>query len=442
MNKGGHQPTRRRFLSLSIAVALAACMPLSRGQGRDGEASPCPLTAAQLKDKIMGMLLLGAYGDALGAPHEQDGLGGQTGDPATARRLRPFRDYDRDQPSAWGIWPNPADIDPNKRGVPTDDTSFRVAVLHQWLCDEAKGDERPTEARFLQWLRARQAPAADAPQWEKSRHQQIQAWICMLEDAMRMKQNPDGFQPRACNPFFRQNIPVVFGPFMYLELAAIYACCPRDEVFNRFESFSCLDQSYGQYITGVMTAMLSQAMCKTEQPDSFDQWYRQFVEGLLGSALGDAGQRRTVRAAYNQSRQFGQNNRNLSEKDFIEKLKTDIYDAPLPAPGDRQGLRNFDPLLFFKQMTAAVTYAGGDVRKALRILAVGPGDADTIPSQLGSIIGACMGEQALRQLGDGFSADFDAVKDCIKQLYGIELSDLADYLVTLADKQGCCKRRD
>lgn len=438
---------RRTVLTLAVSGAvsglLSACLPGPDDDDKQkpNQKKPCPLTTAQLKDKMMGMLLLGAYGDALGAPHEVSGLSGNTGDPATAQRLRPFRDYNRAEASPWGIWPNPANINRDKKGVPTDDTSFRVSLLHQWLCEEARGNSAPTEARFLAWLRRQRQPAATAPQWQKSRHQQSLAWICMLEDCQRMRTNPDGFQERDCNPFFRQNIPVVFGLFMYLELAAIYACCPRDQVFNRFKNFTCLDQSYGQYITALLATVLSQGLCESDKQLGFDQWFAGAVDGVVNANLGDAAQRRVVKAAVTQARQFGRNNRNLNEKDFIEKLKREIFDAALPAPADRRGLRSFDPLLFLKQMTAVAAYAGNDVRKALRLLAVGPGDADTVPSQLGSIIGACLGERRLRQLNPGFSQDLTAAKDCIKRLYNIELSDLADCLVTLAHKQGCCQRR-
>ena len=43
------------------------------------------LTTPQFRDKLRGMLLLGGYGDALGAPHETNGIKGNAGDPGGER---------------------------------------------------------------------------------------------------------------------------------------------------------------------------------------------------------------------------------------------------------------------------------------------------------------------------------------------------------------------
>ena len=77
------------------------------------------LTTAQFTDKLRGMLLMGAYGDALGAPHEkgspafqgpppipqvlrgEDGVQGST---VTSGQLQPFSAYHPLSPHPFGMW--------------------------------------------------------------------------------------------------------------------------------------------------------------------------------------------------------------------------------------------------------------------------------------------------------------------------------------------------
>ncbi|MFQ5348298.1 MAG: hypothetical protein ACE5ED_10710 [Rhodothalassiaceae bacterium] len=190
---------RMMLLAGGAVLVLAACGGDDKEKKGGGDAGgrPCPVDKAVLRDKFLGMLLLGAYGDALGGPHEfPDGLNGRTTDPGTLQRLPPFGRYRRDSASPWGLWPDPSSINKTRKGVITGDTSFRVAILHQWLCALARSNEVPGEAGFLAWLKARKAPLADAPQWQKSRYAQIRAWVCMLEDGKRLKTNREDFEPR------------------------------------------------------------------------------------------------------------------------------------------------------------------------------------------------------------------------------------------------------
>ncbi len=448
---------RRRALLVSLAGSgwLIGCQG-GPGDGAnrperppDGNADaprpgkPCPPDSATLRDKFMGMLLLGAYGDALGGPHEfheveprsgqKDGSNGHIGDPAKVARLPPLSEFKRPMPSPWGLWllSDAADT----RGTVTDDTSYRVTILHRWLCELAEGEAVPTEAAFFEWLRTQSRLPRPAEGWRRQRHAQIEAWLCMLEDAERLKREPVGFRERECNVFFRKNQPVVFGPFMYLELAAIHACCPEREVFDRFAGFSCLDQGYGRYVSGWLAALMSCAVCETDKSRDFGAWFCAAGERLLTAALGDPAQRAVVKRAFDISKPIGKASTALDEKAFLEKLRLEVYRKLKP----NGGLGNFDPALFVGQMAAAVGYAGGDLRKALRVLAVGPGDSDTVPSFLGSIMGGWCGERRLRALDAGFAADLDAVRDWLKNNYGVDLGAIAECLATLARKHGCCR---
>ena len=77
---------------------------------------------------------------------------------------------------------------------------------------------------------------------------------------------------------------------------------------------------------------------------------------------------------------------------FVNAL-TDLFLAGNAV--ERHDWRRFDPLLFLRMITAAVKFSGNKVRQALQILAVAPGDTDTMTTLLGSIVGAYRGESAL-----------------------------------------------
>ncbi len=400
------------------------------------------LTTAQFKNKLTGMLLLGGYGDALGAPHEKEGITGKAGNPEDVARLPSFRDYNRETAHPWDIWYDPETIDAEKRGMPTDDTAFRVTILHQWLSRIAEDDDAPTEKQFLRWLKGAPKPAADAPLWQQTRHDQIRDWLAMFEDGETLRYAPNRYTVSENNPFFRKDAPVVFGTFMYLELAAVYASCPVNDVFTTFNGFASLDQSYGRFVSGMKMAMLAQALTAAPTDKSFDEWFFETADSILDSDLGDPETRAMVKSHFVAAAQIGRDSQKLTETDFMVQLKQ-VFDQQLPqstSEEHREGFRSFDPLLFLKMMAAAVAYSDGDVRKALRVLAVAPGDSDTMASQLGSLAGAWSGDIALRKLDTIFASDLNQVQSCIKDQFGIETSDLADSLIELAHKHGCCQK--
>ena len=422
---------------------------IKSANGRDyslkgSSGSALKLTTPQFRDKLRGMLLLGGYGDALGAPHETSGIKGNAGDPASATQLPQFRDYGTNTADPWDVWQDPSKIDGDTLGMPTDDTSYRVAILHQWLTQLATTNDPPTEASFVSWIKSEDRPAADAPEWENSRHDQIRDWIEMFHDATLLARNPDNFVPSCNNPFFRKDVPVVFGPFMHLELAPVYASCSKQDVFTKFSNFGLLDQSYGRFVTGMMAAMMADALCANTEDKKFDEWFFQTAGDILDSNLGYPSHRAVVKDHFQAAKQIGIDSQELSEADFMERLKQ-VFDEELPllpSQTERGDFRSFDPLLFLKMMAASVAYSDGDVQQALRVLAVAPGDSDTMASQLGSLIGAWSGEDGLRNLDPDLAADLDQVEGAILDQYNIRLSDLAASLIELAHKHGRLQKRN
>ena len=85
------------------------------------------------RDKIAGMILAAAYGDALGAPHELSGLQGNVCDPLSIKDLKLGCDfYHEHEMNQWNVWP-PPDLMDQECGIPTDDTAYRLAILHPWM---------------------------------------------------------------------------------------------------------------------------------------------------------------------------------------------------------------------------------------------------------------------------------------------------------------------
>ena len=100
-------------------------------------------------------------------------------------------------------------------------------------------------------------------------------------------------------------------------------------------------------------------------------------------------------------------------------------------------------------MAAVVGYSKGDVRQALRLLAVSPGDTDTMTTLLGSIIGAYCGHKALQGIPDvRFILDLLSVRGNIKSVSGIDLFQFPAGLIKIADRlpeletlKDCCQKR-
>lgn len=405
--------------------------------------SPLPrrLTRAAYADKIQGMILLGAYGDALGAPHELNAaLRGEIGDLEQARRLQPARSYFT-TPQEWGIWPDADELDLDQKGLPTDDTAYRATILQDWLCSLAGTGLEPTEARFERWMvdqvRSRARPTAG---WRLRRWLQIQTWLAMFADARQWaiqqrhtppQQQPDptGFQTRV-DHFYRPGQAIVFGLFMYLELAAVYAQRPTELVVERFSQFGRLDMAYGKVAAGLFAGLVAEAVRAdhTEQP--FDAWYTAQVERMLTWPIGDSADRQILQDAFAEVQRWAEGEwRGLSEAAFLERMQRDIY-----APGVQTSV--FDPLLFFRQITAAVLYAGADPHRALQLLAASPGDADTLPSFLGTILGAWYGVDGLNRLSTTLAEDLRAQQDFLEKVFGLSLKERVACFTQLATAHG------
>ena len=127
---------------------------------------------SELVNRISGMILLGAYGDAYGAEHETRG---HIHDDPFPKRL-PARNLANHH---WGTWLPAASIPNPATGVPTDDTSYKLFILYPWLEDVLENGGDLTETSFRDFL-SRLKGINTTPSWVKSvRDKQINAWLRM-----------------------------------------------------------------------------------------------------------------------------------------------------------------------------------------------------------------------------------------------------------------------
>ncbi len=433
---------RRQFNRAGALAALYmltssgfGCRPETRArQKRD-------LDPAFLRDKFAGMILLGAYGDALGARHEPAGLQGAAGDPDRARQLAPAHTYQPREAlgGPWWVWVDGADIPAGLKGVPTDDSAFRLMILHPWL--SSLDGRLPEESLFVDWLEGQQsAPAEPAgSSWQDRRDAQIRDWLVMFADARRGSErarsgasSSDPFQHSPGNPFFRVNVPVVFGMFMYLEVAALFASLEPRRVMDRFSTYCMLDQGYAGEITGLFAALTASAVSTPPDNVDFSSWYHEEVQRLLARPLSPSQHTSLLRNTFDSAWRWGVEHRSQPEQEVLLGFKREIYEAPLPGQRDTAGYRVFDPLLFFRMMSAILAYARDDAAQALTLLASSPGDADTLPSMLGALMGAWYGRDALLDLSFGATGDLDRIEDTLSILFDYDMQRVLDVLVDLS----------
>ncbi len=210
-------------------------------------------------DKIRGMLLLGAYGDAFGAA--QKGQETPTPDPLpktlTARDMPEWGE-------AWGTW-LPAIVHTKTIGMPTHETCYRLCILHPWLAAIAHAvDKRPfSEASLRDFMAAlRHEPLY--PEWYSfACRDHLKSWLDMFQ-AQEENRSEGLFSP---------GIPGVFGLFLYLEMAAVRHGTTPLETFALYRQQACLDQGYAKDVTAFLATLVSLAVNEPAQTDSFGDWF-------------------------------------------------------------------------------------------------------------------------------------------------------------------------
>lgn len=392
-------------------------------------------------DSALGMILLGGYGDALGASTEQWGLAGNwtapTG-PWNGTDLRPFRG-DRWDDTPWGTWP-PLESIAGAVGVVTDDTSVRVAVVEPWLRNVTGCGRRAVldEASVRAYMNAREDElwaARPLPSQVLERERAMLAdFLCMFHAA--------GVEPgSACrhggvNKFYVRGYPAVFGTYTYLELAALFAGrADFADVYAAFAGFSALDQLWGLPYTGLMGALVSEAASIAPGPANFTDWYVGAVRGALaGGAVGGGPFAGNVSEAFDAALAAGAawRSEGIGIGEALERYRDDVW-RRLPA----SPLKSQDPMTFLYQQTFAWSWCseedgGSGVACPLEFTHLSAGDTDTVSSQMGVLLGAYHGYERLASLSGVGARNLARVSAYLSQWYGYNASEAAEALVAAA----------
>lgn len=301
-----------------------------------------------LHDKVAGALALSALGDVLGLPCEAAGLRGEVS-PLVDWELSVVDGFREPAANCWNIWA-PPEVTAGMRGVVSDDTAVRLVLIEPWLADAHRRGVTPTESDWRIWLRER---APESVAWrEATAAESAWQWLGFYDTAAG---NGGGCDDTPC--FYRPGVPVCFGHFLFLELGLIDAPVA-----------SVLDQGAGVAVSGLLGRAASEAVRARSVDPGFAAWWP-----------SDAS--------------FGERHRSLSPAEFLAVVRDEIYHGPDAPTHD---LKPFDPTLQLRQISACVGYAGDEPLLAIRLLASGAGDTDTLAATLGMILGARLGHAALR----------------------------------------------
>ncbi len=338
----------------------------------------------------MGMMLMSAYGDALGAPRELQGLQGRTASVPSTRALRRFGDFSRDDlGQAWGLWPS--SIPPEQRGVVTDDTAYAMSFLYPWVCERAPGSAL-SEQNHRAWMHE----AKTAPQQVRAVYtDQRTAWRAIWadhDDWSHGHMTP----PREENRFYRPRRrfsaagrPVILGLFLYLPLGFT---APLSTSVTEGLSVCSLheDRSAAEAITALAFSLLSRAaIAPGDAP--FGAWLSANLGMLLAIDAVEPARTATERGA---AIGVSLKRAGVDPDDAVARIKRALYD-PAEANADPEGLWKFSPSLCWSMMMAAAFYANEDPALALSMLAAGAGDCDTMPALWGALCGAYLGYRRL-----------------------------------------------
>jgi hypothetical protein len=314
-----------------------------------------------LLDRFKGMILLGAYGDALGAKYENN----DTVAPPPFPKNLPPRDM-LPVGFPWGTW-LPASIIPRKAGVPTDDSCYRLFILHPWLNEIKNGDATFNESSLQDFLlKLRQI--ASEPSWlQNPRNGQIEAWTRMFQ-AERNGTSADFFVPER---------PIVFGMFMYLEMSTIYRGDSLLETFELYENQAKLDQCYAKTATAFLASMISQAIDFPPSEESFGTWFFRHAYELLELLLATRPTEPnivTLSTLVRSMQALGTSFHGQSEDSFAVAYQKTVVD-PVHPPFMKECFSGiFDPFRFLALITASIAFSMNDPVVALRIISYSSGD--------------------------------------------------------------------
>ena len=400
---------RREFLA---ALGLGAGSLTLTGIG-----SPVfsPTRLALKRDRLLGMFVMGAYGDALGSWNEwHGGLSGAIEDPQNAA----LRGSGKAETNAWGYWI----ANDGQSPVVTDDTAFRVSILRPFMRHCQQQQLPITEDGLWRW--AAEGQRHTLTHIQSMRLKQARDWTAMLKAA-------DNQQPHL---FYTPAEPVVFGLYTALETAAVHVSKSPAEVYRHFRSFSKLDQGSGRALTGLLAAVMAEAH-KAEDISlgRFASWWDRTVDSLLHQFYRNdpSPELENLIRLRQEAVPFAEDWSREHSKNFVAHMRRTHFHDPR---FDTKKQRPYLSELFWVQMSAAVTYAGDDDGLILRTLASAAGDSDTMASMMGSMMGARYGRVlcgSIENRGRTLESDLRTIEAVLAQDFEADLSESAEVFASL-----------
>ncbi|MEM7703299.1 MAG: ADP-ribosylglycohydrolase family protein [Pseudomonadota bacterium] len=375
-----------------------------------------------LHDKYKGMLAMGAYGDAIGVFNELAGLNGNHATPYRTTLDNASTIPGRSMSQAFGLWPaisGPNTLPATTKGVVSDDSAYRLTTLHAFL-DHALQNNYALldETAFRQFLNQPAQTSAAAPMGPLqfpsdvdillARYNVIESFKVMYSDQEKWLSGNVSLPATLLNPplqtFWEGGASTIFGLFLFLELASIYACCPLSSVYDRFENYSIMDNSPADEALGMYGAMLAAAICTHPVSGGFRDFYFSTIQSLNASNRA-----KNLQNIVFNGEAVGNAHTDPNPLTFTSGPLTTSYNGR--PHQSSSGIDKFSAEIFVEMISAAVAYGRHDPLVMLQVLANGPGDSDTMPTYLGSIIGAYYGYQGIRDSASqaSFTADLDAV---------------------------------
>ena len=375
-----------------------------------------PPRLALNRDRLLGMFAMGAYGDALGSWNEwHGGLSGAIEDPQKAA----LRGSGKVATNPWGYWI----ANDGQKPVVTDDTAFRVTILHPFMRHCLEQQLPITEDGMWHW--AAEGKPHSLTHIQTMRLKQARDWNAMLKAADNQKQHL----------FYTPAEPVVFGLYTALETAAVHLNKSPAKVYLHFQAFSKLDQGSGRALTGLLAAVIAEAHKADDiSLGQFASWWEATVDSLLDQFMDSDPNEELKRLIHLKQEAVALADTwppNLPQQFVSHLRRTHFHDPRFDTKKQRPYLSE----LFWVQMCAVVTYAKEDDALILRILASAAGDSDTMASMMGSMMGARYGRTLcgkIASLGKLIESDLKAIEAVLSQDFEVELAESAKVFEGLA----------
>lgn len=374
-----------------------------------------------LTDQLRGMILFSAYGDAMGANHEVK----RCIHPAPFPNRLPQQQLIA-EPDRWGYWLTSDHLTGLAKGIPTDDTSFKLFILHPWLQHVLEYDSQINETSFREFIVTLKSRPSK-PDWIfRPRNAQIDSWLDMY----------DGVELSEKREFFETGTPVVFGIFLFLEIAAIRTGFDPIANYRFFRTATVLDQHYANTATAFLAAIVSLAF-SGESAQRFDKWFLQqsleLTEKLNRERL-DCDDIRVIQNIIETMWELGRNVRHQSPQQFMIVFEQTVIQPSHPPFMETPFVNPLhDPFRMLAEIYAAVAYAEGDPFRTIQPLAFGSGDSDTVCTFLGTLIGARFGYKSLHEHSD-LTEDLETIESVLKDILEIDLNKHVEIFLKLHTK--------